>query len=77
MQGCRYEEAPVTRGKKVFCLDLQYLSHDGEQFGWGAEHAHIKQFDGGRKVPSLSMVPLERLPEKDAVCAALKARGKA
>jgi hypothetical protein len=63
-------------GVKFFVMDVRYLSHDGEKLGWTEQSYQIKQFDGAKKVQSLSVVPLEHLPEKDTIRAEMIQRGK-
>jgi len=72
----RGEYGELPSGARYFSLDLRYLSHDGEKLGWAEKNYRISQFDGARKVNNLSVVPLEHLPEKDAICAELKKRGR-
>jgi hypothetical protein len=70
------EYGSLPSGAKYYALSLRYISHDGEKLGWAEKTVQIGPFDGAKKVYNLTVVPLERLPAKGAVCAELKKRGK-
>ncbi|KAH8726783.1 hypothetical protein GQ44DRAFT_613015 [Phaeosphaeriaceae sp. PMI808] len=74
LQKTEYGQLPS--GARYFSLDLRIISHDGEKLGWSEKNYQIPKFEGARKVYNLSVVPLERLPQKESVCAELKKRGK-
>ncbi|KAH7406173.1 P-loop containing nucleoside triphosphate hydrolase protein [Phaeosphaeria sp. MPI-PUGE-AT-0046c] len=69
------EYETLQSGAKQFGLNLRYISHDGEKLGWAQKTLNIGSFEGAKKVHNLTVVPLERLPSRDAVCQELKERG--
>lgn len=62
-------------GARYFSMDLRFIAHDGTKFGWTEQNFAIDQFEGARKVVNLSCVPLDHMPDKEAVCSHLKQRG--
>lgn len=70
------EYGSLPSGARYYGLDLRYISHDGEKLGWAEKTLQIGSFAGAMKVHNLTVVPLERLPTRDAVCAEVKKRGK-
>jgi hypothetical protein len=70
------EYGQLSSGARYYELNLKYISHDGEKLGWAEKTLQIGSFDGAKKVFNLNVVPLDKLPSKDAVCAELRRRGK-
>jgi hypothetical protein len=70
------EYGSLPSGARYYGLDLRYISHDGEKLGWAEKTLQIGSFAGAMKVHNLTVVPLERLPTRDEVCAEVKKRGK-
>lgn len=69
------EYETLQSGAKQFGLALRHISHDGEKLGWAEKTLNIGYFEGAKKVHNLTVVPLDRLPTKDAVCQELRKRG--
>ncbi|OAL05850.1 P-loop containing nucleoside triphosphate hydrolase protein [Phaeosphaeriaceae sp. SRC1lsM3a] len=69
------EYETLQSGAKQFGLSLRYISHDGDKLGWAEKTLNMGYFEGAKKVHNLTVVPLERLPSKDAVCQELRKRG--
>jgi len=70
------EYGQLPSGVRYYSLDVKYISHDGEKLGWVQKTLQIGQFEGAKKVHNLSIVPLHRLPAKDALRAELTKRGQ-
>lgn len=70
------EYGALPSGAKYYGLDLRYISHDGEKFGWTEKTFQISQFEGAKKIYNLSVVPLKHLPGEDGICKELTTRGK-
>ncbi|KAB5523822.1 cation channel-like protein [Coniochaeta sp. 2T2.1] len=64
------------KGQDYFLVEANYLEYDGRQFGYGRLMAQIDEFQGARKITSLSCYPLQHHKNETQLRHDLIRRGK-
>ena len=70
-----YKENPATK-EKWYEATVKIIHHDGSDFGWAHLSIKIPQYDGAKKITSLSAYPFSYLPDPEAMRKQLISRGR-